>query len=205
MKFSLPTCTRKSTSLFSTSKEHLGTSSPSLFCPASACVNARCNRSSVQEARDPRSCGPVWRTADVMERWRWNDASQEIWALLLRCDTGGCDTSSTSSSPLASQELQGVTTSTTSQPFHQTFYLHRILKKHMLSNENDTWPLESRRGQSATCPVCTLCLCSQINSSIHRLCFSRSCSDLTSEWCVALFIKHKIGSKVGARRGTQTE
>lgn len=192
MKFSLLTCTRKSTTLFSASKEHLGSSSTSLFCPASACVNARCNRSSVQETRDPRSCGPVWRTADVTESWRWNDVSPGIWALLLQCDTSGCDTSPTSSSPLASEELQGVTTSTTSQPFHQMFFLYRILNKYMLSKENDTWSLESRWGQSAMCPVCTLRLRSQINNSMHRLGFSRSCSDLTSERCIALFIKHKM-------------
>lgn len=53
-----------------------------------------------------------------------------------------------SSSPPASQELQGVTTSTTSQPFHQT------LNKQMRSSENDTWPFGKSPGSK--CDVSSL-------------------------------------------------
>lgn len=76
------------------------------------------------------------------------------------------------------------------------FFPHCIRSKSMLLKKMKCvlWELAEVKG-----PL-------QISNSIHPVCFSRSRSDATSEWCIALFIKNKmLGSKVGARRGTQRE
>lgn len=123
MKFSLPTRARESTTLFSTSKEHFRDLIHLFVLP---CERLRgCEMQSEFRAGNPGPPAAAGLYGGQLMSWR--DGGEMMFHE--KFEPFSCNAIRAAVTrpprlhpPLASEELQGVTTSTTSQPFHQVFF-----------------------------------------------------------------------------------